>query len=107
MYSCYGNFTSQPGIFTGPFDNPPPSGIPGNVNHGGIGPVQTFCCGLEGSDPCRFLNSIDVPTAGLCQGSRDNGAMTGNDVVTETQWNFESRVFDCNALYTANIINGI
>ncbi len=60
--------------------DPAPPGVPGNVHHGGIGPVDAVGDGLPGGHGREILGELFVKGRRLAQGDGTGGAVAVNDV---------------------------
>ncbi len=91
------------GVLSGALCDPPPSGIPADVDHGRKDPVRAARRRLVCSDPCRPFHQVRVPGARFGEGNGKDGPVPVDHVVAYQQGDTEPRLLDSHALQAVDL----
>ena len=89
------------GVFTRPFDNPPPSRIAGDIHHGGEGPVKAAGRSLPGRNSGSGFPLFGFPAGSDCERDREDCPVTVDHIHREKQRDFQAAFFHRDALQFA------
>ncbi len=93
-----GNGRTKIGVFPRALGAAAPSCVAGNVNHGGVDPVDACGAGLDGSHVGEISDQGGIPTGRGGQGNRKYGAEAVDDVGPKEQRDMQARIVHSSVL---------